>query len=149
MRWDWKKKILKPLAKIMPLSPLRVALFRMCGYTIGKDVFIGEDMLISDNLPDKNVFIGDRASIAPRVTLVTSSGPNLSRIEPYVKVVNSGKIRIEDDAWIGAGAIILPNVTIGKGAVVGAGAVVIKDVLSYTVVAGVPAKKIKNLELKK
>ena len=149
MRWDWKKKILKPLAKIMPLSTLRVALFRMCGYTIGKYVFIGEDMIISDNLHDKNVSIGDRVSIAPRVTLVTSSGPNLSRIEPYVKVVNGGKIIIENDAWIGAGAIILPNVMIGEGAVVGAGAVVIKDVPSYTVVAGVPAKKIKMLELKK
>ena len=149
MNWDWKKKILKPLAKMMPLSKLRVALFRMCGYSIGKDAFIGEDLIISDNLHDKNVFIGDRASIAPRVTLVTSSGPNLSRIEPYVKVVNGGKIRIENDAWIGAGAIILPNVTIGEGAVVGAGAVVIKDVPPYTVVAGVPAKEIKKLEWKK
>jgi acetyltransferase-like isoleucine patch superfamily enzyme len=86
----------------MPLSKLRVALFRLCGYSIGKDVFIGEDLIISDNLHDKNIFIGDRASIAPRVTLVTSSGPNLSRIVPYVKVVNGGKIRIENDAWIGA-----------------------------------------------
>jgi maltose O-acetyltransferase len=149
MSWDWKKKIFKLLAKVMPLSKLRVALFRMCGYSIGKDVFIGEDLIISDNLHDKNVFIGDRASIAPRVTLVTSSGPNLSKIEPYVKVVNGGKIRIENDAWIGAGVIILPNVTIGEGAVVGAGAVVIKDVPPYTVVAGVPAKAIKKLELKK
>lgn len=149
MIWNWEKKIFKSLAKVIPLSKLRVALFRMGGYSIGKDVFIGEDLIISDNLHDKNVFIGDRAFIAPRVTLVTSSGPNLSRIEPYVKVVNGGKIRIESDAWIGAGAIILPNVTIGEGAVVGAGAVVIKDVPPYTVVAGVPAKEIKKLELKK
>ena len=147
--FDFKKKILKPLARIMPLSKLRIALFRMCGYSVGKDVFIGEDLIISDNLHDKNVFIGDRASIAPRVTLVTSSGPNLSRIKPYVKVVDSGKIRIENDAWIGAGAIILPNVTIGEGAVVGAGAVVIEDVPPYTVVAGVPAKAIKKLEIEK
>ena len=149
MSWDWKKKFCKLLAKDMPLSKLRVALFRMSGYSVGKDVFIGEDLIISDNLYDKNVFIGNRASIAPRVTLVTSSGPNLSRIEPYVNMVNGGKIRIEHDAWIGAGAIILPNVTIGEGAVVGAGAVVIKDVPPYTVVAGVPAKEIKKLELKK
>jgi len=60
-----------------------------------------------------------------------------------------GKIIIQDDAWIGAGAIILPNVTIGKGAVVGAGAVVTKDVPPYTVVAGVPAKEIKKLDLKR
>ncbi|RCV66104.1 maltose O-acetyltransferase [Methanophagales archaeon] len=149
MNWDWKKKILKPLAKMMPLSKLRVALFRLSGYSIGKDVFISEDLIISDNLHDMNVFIGDRASIGPRVTLVTSSGPNMSKIEPHVKVVNGGKIRIENDAWIGAGAIILPNVTIGEGAVVGAGAVVIKDVPPYTVVAGVPAKEIKKLEWKK
>jgi len=60
-----------------------------------------------------------------------------------------GKILIQDDAWIGAGAIILPNVTIGRGVVVGAGAVVTKDVPPYTVVAGVPAKEIKKLDLKK
>jgi len=147
--FDFKKKILKPLARIMPLSKLRIALFRMCGYSVGKDVFIGEDLIISDNLHDKNVFIGDRASIAPRVTLVTSSGPNLSKIKPYVKVVNKGKITIESDAWIGAGAIILPNVTIGRGAVVGAGAVVTKDVPPYTVVAGVPAKEIRKLNVEK
>jgi len=147
--FDFKKKILKPLARIMPLSKLRIALFRLCGYSIGKDVFIGEDLIISDNLHDRNVFIGDRASIAPRVTLITSSGPNLSKIKPYVKVVNKGKITIESDAWIGAGAIILPNVTIGRGAVVGAGAVVTKDVPPYTVVAGVPAKEIRKLNVEK
>jgi len=147
--FDIKKKILKPFARIMPLSNLRIALFRLCGYSIGKDVFIGEDLIISDNLHDRNVFIGDRASIAPRVTLITSSGPNLSKIKPYVKVVNKGKITIESDAWIGAGAIILPNVTIGRGAVVGAGAVVTKDVPPYTVVVGVPAKEIKKLNVEK
>ena len=56
---------------------------------------------------------------------------------------------IKRGAWIGAGAIILPNVTIGERAVVGAGAVVTKDVPPYTVVAGVPAKEIKKLYLKK
>lgn len=144
---DCKKKILKPLAKIMPLSKLRIALFRMCGYSIGKDVFIGEDLIISDEIHDKNVIIGDRVSIAPRVTLVTFSAPNLSKIQPYVKVVN-GRIKIENDAWIGAGVIVLPDVTIGRGAVVGAGAVVIKDVPPYVVVGGVPAKIIRKLEIK-
>jgi acetyltransferase-like isoleucine patch superfamily enzyme len=53
-----------------------------------------------------------------------------------------GPVIIEDDAWISVRAIILPGVTIGKGAVVAAGAVVTKDVEPYTVVGGIPAKKI-------
>jgi chloramphenicol O-acetyltransferase type B len=56
---------------------------------------------------------------------------------------------IQDDAWIGAGSIILPGVTIGEGAVVAAGSVVTKDVPSYTVVAGVPARPIKRIDLEK
>ena len=143
---DIKKKILKPLARFVPHSKLRIFLFRLSGYSIGRDVFIGEDLIISDELHDKNVIIGDRASIAARVTIVTSSGPNSSRIRPYVNVVN-GSVRIEQDAWIGAGSIILPNITIGKGAVVGAGAVVTKDVAPYTIVVGVPANVIKKLEV--
>lgn len=141
-----KKKIFKPFARFMPHSKLRVLFFRLCGYSIGKDVFIGEDLIISDELHDKNVIIEDRVSIAPRVTIITSSGPNLSRIRPYVRVAN-GNVRIKHDAWIGAGAVILPNITIGEGSVVGAGAVVTKDVSSYTIVVGVPAHVIKKVEV--
>lgn len=146
MIFDCRKKILKPLARFIPHSKLRIAFLKLCGYNIGRDVFIGEDIIISDNVHDKNIIIGNRVSIAPRVTLITSSAPNLSRIRQYVNVVD-GKIEIENDVWIGAGAIILPNIKIGEGAVVGAGAVVTKDVQPYTVVAGVPARVINKLKV--
>ena len=55
-----------------------------------------------------------------------------------------GEIIINDDVWIGSNAVILPNCTIGKGAIIAAGAVVTKNVDSYTVVGGVPAKLIKR-----
>ena len=55
-----------------------------------------------------------------------------------------GSIKISDDVWIGANATILSGVTIGRGSVIAAGAVVTKDVLTYTIVGGVPAKKIKD-----
>lgn len=60
----------------------------------------------------------------------------------------SAPIRIQRFAWIGGGSIILPGVTIGEGAVIGAGSVVTRDVAAYTVSAGNPAKFIKRRELK-
>jgi maltose O-acetyltransferase len=50
---------------------------------------------------------------------------------------------IEDDVWIGRNAVILPGVTIGRGSIVGAGAIVNKDVIPYSIVGGVPARLIK------
>lgn len=55
-----------------------------------------------------------------------------------------GDIIIDDDVWIGAGAIILTGVTIGKGSVIAAGSIVTKDVEPYTIVGGNPAKLIKK-----
>lgn len=145
----WKKKLLKMLAKNMAWYKLRVTLYRMCGYSIGKEVYMAEDLIITEILKDKSekLIIEDRAAIGPRVTLLTSSDPNFSNIRPYVNCIR-GKIIIKKDAWIGAGVIILPNIIIGEGAIVGAGAVVTKDVPPYTVVAGVPAKEIKKLEMR-
>jgi len=139
------KKILKLLAKNVPIFQLRIFLLRQCGYIIGKKSYIGEDLIIIDELDDKNnVIIEDHVTIAPRVTLVTSSYPNASRLRQYVPEA-TGAIMINEDAWIGAGAIILPNITIGEGAIVGAGSVVTKDVSPYTIVVGSPARPISKL----
>ncbi|MDE6498662.1 MAG: hypothetical protein K2L21_08380 [Muribaculaceae bacterium] len=61
------------------------------------------------------------------------------------EVVRSKPIRIEDDAWIGMNCIILKGVTIGEGAIVGAGSVVTRDVPAWTVVAGNPARVVKEI----
>lgn len=141
------KKLCKWAAKNMLWYKLRLFLYRRAGYFIGKDVYIAEGFTIAEKLEDeKNLIIYDRVAIGPNVTVVTSSNPNFSNIRPFIKEIR-GKITINNDAWIGAGAIILPNVTIGKGAIVGAGAVVTKDVDPYTIVAGVPAKKIGDVKI--
>ena len=57
---------------------------------------------------------------------------------------SDGKVVIEDDVWVGSNAIILHSVKIGRGAVIGAGSVVTKDVEPYAVIVGYSAKKIKN-----
>ncbi len=140
------KKVLKMVAKNVPGNGLRIALLRACGFHIGSDVYIGEDLIVTEILDDRSekLVIGDRVAIAPRVTLITSSDPNNSRIgkPPFHPI--RGRIVIEDDAWIGAGAIVMPNVVIGKRAIVGAGAVVTKDVPPDTTVVGVPAHRIRQ-----
>jgi len=118
----------------------------MAGYEIGEQVYIGEDLIIIDELDDRQrVRIGNRVAISERVTLVISSNANFSEIRPFVQDVH-GHIQIDDDAWLGTGSIILPNVRIGRGAVVGAGSVVTKDVPDFTVVVGVPAKAIRKID---
>lgn len=143
-----KKKLLKLIAKNLPGCGLRISLLRMCGYVIGDSVYIGEDFIIVDDLGENqfNLSIGDRAAISPRVTFVLHTQPNESRIVPYVNS-HKGSITIDSDAWIGTGAVILPNVTVGEGAVVGANSVVTKNVAPYTVVGGVPAHKIKDVNV--
>lgn len=140
------KKLLKTLAKSVPGNGLRIALLRACGFRIGRGVYIGEDLIVTEILEDstEKLVIGDRVSIAPRVTLVTSSDPNNSLLGLSAFRPVRGRIVIEDDAWIGTGVIILPNVEIGKGAVVGAGSVVTRSVPAGAVVAGVPARPLQN-----
>ena len=143
-----KKKIFKYVAKLSPGYGFRIWLLRQCGYEIGRDVFIGEDFIIVDDLKDpvNYVLIEDRASISPRVTLVIHTKPNWSRIADYVNS-RKGKITIRKDAWLGTGAVLLPDVEVGEGAVVGANSVVTKSVAPYTVVGGVPARELKKVQV--
>lgn len=88
------------------------------------------------------IHIGDNVLIGQNVVL-RAADHGLSRAtliseQPHV----GGVIEMEDDVWIGANAVILRNVRLGKGSVVAAGAVVVKDAEPYSIVGGVPAKKI-------
>ncbi len=143
-----KKRLAKLAAKLVPGLGLRLWLLRVGGAVIGKEVYIGEDLIITEILEDRepHVIIGDRVAIAQRVTIVTASDPNWSRLYDHVDIVR-GKVEIKEDAWLGAHAVILPNVTIGVGAIVAAGAVVTESVPDFTIVGGVPAKCIKKMDI--
>lgn len=113
---------------------------------------------------DGDLHMDTRASVSPMSTIDASSGKisigKCVAIGPYTIIRSSnhkydrldvpimdqgherGEVIIEDDVWIAAHCCITPNVRIGTGAVVGAGAVVTRDVEPYSIVAGVPAKKI-------
>lgn len=143
-----KKKAFKYIAKLSPGYGLRIWLLRHCNYEIGQKVYIGEDLIIVDDLkdPKRYLSIGDRVAVSPRVTLVLHTKPNWSKIAGYVHS-RKGIITIEDDAWIGTGAVILPDVTVGEGSVVAANAVVTRNVSPYTVVGGLPARVIGKVEV--
>ena len=129
-----------------PYNKVRVWTLRKLGHACGEDVYFPADITISQVFVRNRgkLSLGDRVSIGPNVTLVLNSGANASRIRSHIQE-KKAEIVIKADVWIGAGAIVLPDVTIGEGAVVGAGAVVTKDVEPYTVVAGNPARVIRTL----
>ena len=107
---------------------------------IGKNVFINHDCSFLDL---GGITIEDHVQIGPKVSLITENHP----LDPSTrKSLDLKSILIKRNAWIGAGAIILPGITIGENSVIAAGAVVNKDVPDNTVVGGVPAKVIRTLD---
>ncbi len=108
--------------------------------TVGRGVFIGYECMLTGHAP---IDIADRVMIANKVNLVTSGHP----VEPDQRqaYITAEPIAIETNVWIGTAATVLQGVRIGADSVVAAGAVVTRDVPPATLVAGVPAKVIREL----
>lgn len=106
---------------------------------IGKNVFINHACSFLDM---GGITIEDNVLIGPKVNLVSENHP----IDPSQRNSLIGKpILIKKNAWIGASATILPGITVGENSIVAAGAIVTKDVPANTIVAGNPAKHLRNL----
>lgn len=119
-------RILQHLARILPGSQtVRVYLHRARGAKIGEEVWIGYDVILDTSRPFL-ITLEDRCILSVRAMLIAHFR-------------GATGIRIEQDAFIGPGAIILPNVVVGRGAVVTAGSVVTRSVPPMTVVQGNPA----------
>ncbi len=143
-----KNALLYKFGVHFPYNPVRRWSMRKLGYSVGDNVYIASDIIITQNFVYNrgSLEIGDRVSIAPRVVITLISHANASYIRKYIPIRRGG-VKICNDCWIGAGAIILNGITIGEGAVVGAGAIVTKDVEPYTIVVGNPAHKIKDIQI--
>lgn len=134
-------------------------IFRKCGKNInvermayfgsGKNIEIGSNSGIGINaqiwgVEIGNLIIGNNVMMGPDVVILTlKHNYNDIKCPISTQEAYATKVIIEDDVWIGIRAIILPGVKICKGAVVGAGALVTKDIPSYSIVGGVPAKVLK------
>jgi len=107
---------------------------------LGKNIFINHACTFLDL---GGITIEDDVQIGPKVNLITENHP----VDPAKrKYLDLKAILIRRNAWIGAGATILPGVTVGENSIVAAGAVVNKDVPENTIVGGIPAKVIRTIQ---
>uniref|UniRef100_A0A7S4HVL1 Maltose/galactoside acetyltransferase domain-containing protein n=1 Tax=Vannella robusta TaxID=1487602 RepID=A0A7S4HVL1_9EUKA len=117
-----------------------------CDY--GSNIYVGENFYMNFNcviLDVAPVTMGNNVFIAPNVQIYTATHPITAK--ERISGLELGKaITIGDNVWLGGNCVICPGVTIGNNAVVGAGAVVVKDVPCNVVVAGNPAKIIKQID---
>lgn len=113
----------------------------------GKHVRLGNYVYANFNLTlvdDGNIDIGDNVMFAPNVTVITATHPVLPALREKGLQFNVD-VKISSNVWIGAGAIIMPGITVGENSVVGAGSVVTKDVPPNTVVVGNPARVLREI----
>jgi maltose O-acetyltransferase len=108
---------------------------------IGRDAFLNASCVVLDCA---RITIGDRVQIGPGVQLLAADHPR--EVELRARKVELAKpITLEEDVWIGGGAIICPGVTVGAGSIVGAGSVVTRDVRAGVLAAGNPCRMIRRL----
>ena len=131
---------------------VRKVYLRKLGILLGEGSYsnLGLNCTVNDDY-SPCVQIGKNVSIGPNVTFLPNSEPNNSeylQAIPYIKnnlIKRKAMINVEDNVWIGSNTVILPGVTIKKGCIIGAGAVVLRDTEEFSIYAGNPAKKIRNL----
>ena len=105
----------------------------------GKNVYANFNLTLVD---DTHIYVGDNVMMAPNVVLATAAHPILPELRRKGYQYNA-PVRIGEDCWLGAGVIVLPGVTIGRGSVIGAGSVVTKDIPENVVAFGNPCRVVR------
>lgn len=108
---------------------------------IGNDCFFGHNCHVEGA---GGVFIGDFFMAGPNVSILSATHEYKNSVPIVSQGLKLDEVRIGDDVWLGTNVVVLPGVTIHRGSIVGANAVVTKDIGEYQIVGGVPAKFIKN-----
>jgi UDP-2-acetamido-3-amino-2,3-dideoxy-glucuronate N-acetyltransferase len=135
---------------VWQLAHIRITAVVGAGCTIGRGVFIDEDVVLGDRVKVQNYAlvyrparVGDGVFIGPAVVLTNDLYPRAVNVDGSSKTVadwQAAGVTLRSGCAIGARSVLLPGVTVGRWALVGAGAVVTGDVPDFAVVAGVPAR---------
>jgi acetyltransferase-like isoleucine patch superfamily enzyme len=142
-------RLLHALARGLPMYPAwRTKLHRIRGVKIGKGVFIGSDVFIDNTYPE-SIVIEDHVTIISRTFIVghTFDPLHLKNVLSDNTRAKKRGVTLKKGCYVGAQCAILPGVTIGECAVVGAGSVVTEDIPSYSIAVGVPAKVVRTFTL--
>lgn len=160
--FEWAMAVLFSLPRFRLLGYFKAGLLKLTGAKVGSRVTFYPGVWI---MPGKGLTLGDDVDLAQGVLITSLGGVNIGdrcligyrtqilssnhRIPPgHERIFDAGHVNapvcIGTDVWIGGGSMILPGVTIGEGAVVAGGAVVTKDIPSFEIWGGVPAKKIRS-----
>jgi len=138
------KHRLKRCGKNVHFSPLN-SFFSYNTISMGNDVYIGPNAIFSSK---KGITIGNKVTFGPNVTIMAGNH-NFRDVGIFIfdnkekRDDDDLQVMIDDDVWVGCNVTILKGVEIGRGAIVGAGSVVTKNVSPYAIVGGVPAKVLK------
>ncbi len=125
---------------------LRLALYRAMGVAIGRNVFVGLDTWLDDQFPEL-IEIQDDVTISFRVTVVVhDDARRMNAVIPGALDGTVAPVRLLKGCYLGACCVILPGITVGERAVVGAGAVVTRDVPPGKIVLGVPARVVRDVD---
>lgn len=111
--------------------------------TIGEGTYIGMNCVLNGYAAPLS--IGSHVSFAQNVNVMVDSGPNASEVMQRIFPLEHGPVSIGDHTWIGASAIIMPNVNIGKYCVIAAGSFVKNSFPDYSIIGGCPARLIRQL----
>ena len=139
-------RLLHAAARYWPMHPRwRVAIHRWRGVKIGKGVFIGSEVFIDNTYP-QSITIGDNVSVASGAFIVGHFivPMHLKKALGVDRPTNIG-VNLQRGCYVGPRSLIMDGVTIGECSVIGAGAIVTKDIPAYSIAVGNPAKVIRSI----
>ena len=137
----WFKYFIRKLAYNIPPSNIKNFFLKLSGIEIEKDVFVGDKVLFIDGyMKRKSITLKKKSVVSPGSILISVSWPYKSDIVLHnAEITKEGSVVIQENAWIGAGSVILPNASLGKRSILGANSTLTKKTNEKEIWFGSPA----------